>query len=91
VSWDVISKLIEEATGMSGDEVVDKIRVERGAEWIRLFQREHPIAALFLDRFIKGSPDEALSALAVWKPDIAQLKYARLYIEKLQGVLRSKR
>jgi len=89
--WQLLSKIIEECTGMTGDQVADKVRIERGADWIRLFKKEHPIAALFLDRFINGSPDEALTALKALDKNIAALPFARVYIEGLQQALRSKK
>jgi hypothetical protein len=82
--WDLIAKLIEEATGMTGDQAVDKIRVERGAEYIRQFKREYPLFSSFVDLLIDGTPQQALQSLAAFNSQAARLPFALDFLRELQ-------
>lgn len=88
--WDLLAGLIEQATGMTGDEVIDKVRVERGAEWVKKFKHEHPIAFAFIDALISDDADAALKSLAVLNPAAANLPFARTYLIELQKRLKGK-
>lgn len=89
--WELIKKLIEEATGMTGDEAVDKIRVERGAGYVQAFKKEFPLFAMFVDNLINGSVDSVIQSLSMVNKDAARLPFVRLYLTKLQQMLRSKK
>lgn len=89
-AWGLISKLIEEATGMTGDEVVDSIRIERGARYIQAFRREHPGAAGLLDSLLNGTPEMALTMLSFFNRDAARLPLAKEFLAEVQKRLRGK-
>lgn len=89
-AWGLIAKLIEEATGMTGDQVVDTIRIERGAGYVRAFKREHPGAAGFLDSLLNGTPEMALGMLAIFNRDAARLPFAKEFLAEVQKRLKGK-
>lgn len=89
--WQLIEKLIEEATGMTGNEAVDTVRIERGAGYIRDFQKEFPLFSLFVKTLIDGTVADAISILKPWKPEIASLPFLNLFLYRLQLQLRPKK
>jgi hypothetical protein len=89
-AWQLIATLIEEATGMTGDELVDKVRIERGAGYVRDFKKAYPLWAFFIDNLINGTPEQARKTLAAFNPQAANLPLLTLFLAQLQKQLRGK-
>jgi hypothetical protein len=88
-AWQLISVLIEECTGMTGDAIVDQIRVERGAQWVKRFQKEYPLQAAFIGAMLQGTPETAINALRMFNPEAASLPFAERFLAGMQGALRN--
>jgi len=76
---------------MTGDEAADKIRVERGAEWVRLFKKAHPLWATSLDNLMNSDPDTMLRSLTLINPNVEQIPFAKIYLAELQRRLKNGR
>ena len=88
--WGLITKLIEEATGMTGNEVIDKIHIERGAGYVEAFKREHPALATLITMMLNGSPQDALNSLSIYNPQAAKIPLAKEFLTELQKRLKQK-
>lgn len=91
-TWQLLGLLIEEAMGMTGIEAADYVRINRGADWIRAFKKAFPLQYAFIvNGLIQGTVDQAMDSLIAWQPEMANLPFARKFIEGVQQKLRGEK
>jgi hypothetical protein len=87
---ELLTNLIALIAECTKKENIDKILVERGAEWVRAFEREQPIYWQMFKGFLSGHPSTVLSSLAMIMPEAAPLmhnRFAHDFVAALQAEL----
>lgn len=77
----LLDSLVESLTGMSRQGVIDTIVIERGAGWVRDFERAFPMAGMFISGLVYGTPEQVLNTLESYHTDFAGVSRLPLAVE----------
>lgn len=87
----LISQLLQQMAHDAAQSIVNQASIERGAAWIRQFQREHPEHAELILSLINGTPEQVMSSLVLIYPEAEPLRknpFCLEWIKRLQERLR---
>jgi len=86
--WDLIGKLAEEATGMTGNQIVDNVRIQRGRGYIEDFKLAYPESITFINTLMNSPIYMVIITLSLYRPELARLRHINQFLTALQKALK---
>jgi hypothetical protein len=95
-AYELLDDLTKEALCMTGDALLDAVRIDRGLSYVQSFQKAFPQFADFIAMILSGTPELMLASLASWQPSVndwtpRQTKLAKQFLAEVQKRLKNER